>query len=67
MTEIFREPPKLLTDVHFGIRFLSDTLCRRGGIWEVSQIIQTLIAQNQTKLTQNNIPKLLKLKRHFYL
>ena len=28
---------KLPTDVHLGIRFLFDTLCRRGGTWMVPQ------------------------------
>ena len=38
-----------------------------GGIWVVSQIIQTLMTQNWTHLTQNNIPKLLMLKIDYYL
>ena len=43
MTEILREPLKLPTDVQLGIQILSDTLCRCGGIWATSQIIQTLM------------------------
>ena len=30
-----------LSNVYFRIRFISDTLCPRGGIWVVSQILQT--------------------------
>ena len=49
------KPRKLPTDVHLGI---SDTLCRRGGIWVVSQILHTRITQILAQLTQGNIPKL---------
>ena len=45
MAEIFQEPLKFPTDVHLGIQFLSDTLCRCGSIWVVSQIIQILMTQ----------------------
>ena len=45
MAEIFR-PLKFLTDVHLGNYFLSDTWCHRGGIWVVSQIMQTLMTEN---------------------
>ena len=65
MAEIFRDPLKFPTDVHLVYDFLSDTLCRRGGIRVVSQIIRTLMTQNRTQLTQDN--KLLTLKIHFYL
>ena len=46
MAEIFREPLKLTTNVHLGIRFSIRHIVFRCGIWVVSQILQTLMTQD---------------------
>ena len=41
MAEIFRGPLKLPTDMHFVYDIKTNTLCRRGGTWVVSQKLNT--------------------------